>query len=386
MTQENSPLLFDDPTALCLEISEADQERAWRECANVTHPVSHWRAFRNRLTLAVLLPWIREDIDPHAAVWPAPTALSAFWDLVGGTALTANGKRWVICLDETDGTAPVHIPQEWLDIPAWAADYYLLVHLDLAGQLLRVSGWATHRQIKTLGRFDPRDRTYCVEESLIQTGLGSLWAITAGGLLLAEPTRAAMPEVPGLTVSQARALIERLGNPKISEPRLEVPFEQWAALISHDGWCQGLYAHRRGLPPQWSVLEWLKNGVSELAREAGWSAAATVGAEARSAGSNLVFFSRVLSIADKTCELCIEQITPGVWRFRLRTTLWNSRLPAGTTLRLLTENLQSFENNEVHARTAVEEIAIDLTLEEGEGIVWEIETAPKHFQREILQF
>jgi hypothetical protein len=59
----------------------------------------------------------------------------------------------------------------------------------------------------------------------------------AGGLLLTEPTRASLPEVPGLATPQARALIERLGSPEISDPRLEIPSEQWAALIDFVNRC-----------------------------------------------------------------------------------------------------------------------------------------------------
>ncbi len=55
-------------------------------------------------------------------------------------------------------------------------------------------------------------------------------------------------------------------------------------------------------------------------------------------------------------------------------------------LRLLTEDLQTFLNNEAVAATAVDRLYIELKLEAGEGLVCEIEPIPENYEREILQF
>jgi Protein of unknown function (DUF1822) len=61
-------------------------------------------------------------------------------------------------------------------------------------------------------------------------------------------------------------------------------------------------------------------------------------------------------------------------------------IPGGFKLRLLTEDLQSFPDNESVATTAIEVLAVEVALEAGEGIVWEVEPLPENCDREILRF
>jgi hypothetical protein len=63
-----------------------------------------------------------------------------------------------------------------------------------------------------------------------------------------------------------------------------------------------------------------------------------------------------------------------------------ARIPSGFKLRLLTEDLQDFENNEDVATTAVDHLFVEVALEPGEGLVWEIEPMPENYDREILRF
>jgi hypothetical protein len=100
-------------------------------------------------------------------------------------------------------------------------------------------------------------------------------------------------------------------------------------------------------------------------------------------------FSRQLAIAGQTYELSI--IPQGesedlIWRFQLRNVTVGAVIPGGFQLRLLTEDLQSFPNNEDIATTAVEQLFVEVALESGEGIVWEIEPLPDNYDREILKF
>jgi Protein of unknown function (DUF1822) len=75
-----------------------------------------------------------------------------------------------------------------------------------------------------------------------------------------------------------------------------------------------------------------------------------------------------------------------IWRFQLRNATVGAAIPGGFKLRLLTEDLQPFPNNEDIATTAVEQLFVEVALEAGEGIVWEIEPLPENYDREILKF
>ena len=91
------------------------------------------------------------------------------------------------------------------------------------------------------------------------------------------------------------------------------------------------------------------------------------------------------AIAGQRHELQIIPLEEGVWRFEL----WNSsgdRIPGGFKLRLLTEHLQPFDNNEDVATTAVDQLYVEVAIAPGEGLVWEIEPIPENYEREILRF
>jgi hypothetical protein len=209
---------------------------------------------------------------------------------------------------------------------------------------------------------------------------------------LEEVTRVAIVDIPRLPQAQAENLITRLGNPEIITPRLAVPFTVWGGLMEHGGWRQRLYEQRLGLPEQKSVIRWLRTGVSQIAAGMGWE----LNLQFRAAGARSVeqtpakvSLSRQLAIAGQLYELAIiPQGEPNTrhWRFQLRNATIGAAIPGGFKLRLLTEDLQPFPNNEDIATSAVQQLYIEVALEPGEGIVWEIEPLPDNYDREILKF
>jgi hypothetical protein len=193
-----------------------------------------------------------------------------------------------------------------------------------------------------------------------------------------------------LSTIEAANLIQRLGNPTIVNPRLAIPFERWAALLHHGGWRQRLAEQRRGLPEHRSPLQWLQAGISSLTQ--GWSRVdyqlGTAGSRSSEVAQPTAALLRQLTIANQPYELQIIPIdlAANVWRFELSSLSVGGLVPAGTTLRLLTEDLQPFEGNEDTATTAVDRLYIEVALESGEALVWEVEPTPEAYDREILRF
>ncbi len=373
---------FDDPTQLWLELPTTQTQSQ----PQFSTPSSRWNAYLNQICLDAVLPWLREEYAPQALVWPNATALPSFWELVNGTAIVMGTTRLVLIPSETIDLS-LRVPQEWVNIPGWAVDYYLAVQVNLDQGWLRIWGYTTHQQLQASGSYDPSDRTYCLEEEGLILDLNVLWV--ARQLCPEEPTRGAIAPLPALPLAAAENLLQRLGTPAISTPRLAVPFELWGALLQHGGWRQRLYEQRQGLP-QWSILQWLQTGVSDFAQQIGWQLVdqpSLVGARGGEQTPAPVP-SRQLIIAGQLYELQIlPQGNPAerIWRFELSTFL-GTAIPSGFKLRLLTEDLQPFKDNEVIATTAVDRLYIEVALELGEGLVWEIEPIPENYDREILHF
>ncbi len=372
---------FAEPSQLCLESPSPAQ--VWQQSQRFSSSSCRWNAYINLLCQGTFIPWLREEYA-QATVWPNSTALPGFWEVVNGSAITLDTTRLILVPSETIDLSELRVPQEWIDIPSWAGDYYLAAQVEPDSGWVRIWGIATHQHLKTRGSYDASDRTYCLDEDDLIKDINVLWV--ARQLCPDEQTRAAIAPIPTLTLAQAENLISRLTS-DIVTPRLAVPFELWGALLEHGGWRQRLYQRRLGVLDQWSILQWLQNGVSEVAQQLGWEKVGFQPSLAGARGTPLDVLSRQLVIAGQTCELRIIPKDPEkqIWRFELQSSL-DEGIPEGVKLRLLTEDLQTFENNEAVAKTTINRLYIEVALEAGEGLVWEIDPVPENYDREILRF
>ena len=113
------------------------------------------------------------------------------------------------------------------------------------------------------------------------------------------------------------------------------------------------------------------------------------GVRSRESQDSSIYLSRRLTLAGNPYELHVfsrDNLEDRIWRFELRNANPNEMIPAGFKLKLLTEDLQPFINNEDTAKEAIAQLYVDVVLEPGEGLVWEIEPTPDEYDREILRF
>jgi hypothetical protein len=388
------------PTQLHLEFSSADRDRAWQQSQTLATAGDRWTAYLNRLCVNTLLPWLQAEHYPDAKVWPSPAALPRYWTLVNGTACTTPLGRLVLLPTEVIDDDEWVVPQEWVDLPRWVADYYWPVQVEPDELWLRVEGYTTQAQLKAQAQFDVDHRTYRLTGPARHTDVSVLWL--SHSLCPAEATQVPIAPLPALALPQANHLIQRLGNAALLTPRLAVPFSLWGALLQHDGWHQSLYERRQGQDPRPSLRQWLQTGLSEWAQQLGWerlelqlSAGGARGSEsdAAASGETAALLSRRLTIEGQPYDLQIRPLPPPsatadtleIWRVELRSALPGGQIPAGVVLRLLTEDLQPFDDNQATAVAPIEVLFLEVALEPGEGLVWEIEPRPEQGDREILR-
>lgn len=390
MTANAALFTFASPTDLILEIPANVQNQAYLHSQSFSHPSSGYQAYLNELCLNVVLAWLQADFAPQAKVSPNINALASFWELVNGTAIISDGIRFILVPSEAMDLSELRVAQEWVDVSSLAGDYYLAVQVEPDEAYVRVWGYCSYEQLKNQGSYDASDRTYSLDAVDIISDINVL--TVALQLCPQSSTPKVIPQLATLPQEQAQNLISRLANKEIITPRLAIPFPLWGALIEHGGWRQSLYQRRLGLPEQWSVIQWLQNGVSQLAENVGWGSLmqlSVAGARSVEETQPQTILSRQLAIAGQTYELRILPQNEGqsiIWRFELRNAAVGAAIPGGFKLRLLTEDLQSFPNNEDIAITAVEQLFVEVALEPGEGIVWEIEPKSENYDREILRF
>lgn len=382
-----------------LPITAEVQAAAWQQSRRFATPAAQWNAYLNQLCLQTLLPVLREDA-PQANIAPSATAAAQNWELLNGSAI-AWDQRLVLVPTETIDLDEARIPQEWVDIPGWLADYYLIVQVNPDDAWVSVAGFVTHQQLKQRAQLDYSDRMYCLNQADWLPDLSVLWLAQRLGKAAdyVEVTRAAVPEIAALSTIEATQLIQRLGDPGLLNPRLAVPFERWAALLSHGGWRQRLSEQRQGMPERQLPRQWLQSGLAAFGEAVrNWSlveyqlsAAArgsAAGAPSALSARSRAALSRQVTLAQQRYELQVIPIDleANSWRFELCGLTPGALIPAGVTLRLLSEDLQPFEGNEDRASTAVERLYIEVVLEAGEALVWEIEPQPSDYDLELLRF
>jgi hypothetical protein len=243
MTSDLNELMVIYPEKLWLEISDQAQEHAWRlsKQKSYSHTTASWNAYLNNLCSHIFLAWLKEDPDLRETVnvWLDDEQLASVWEVVNGTMLTIGDTKLVLIPSDKSNFKELRIPQEWVDIPNWAGNYYLAVQLNLEERWFGVWGYATHQQIRKEAKYDSLDQTYSLDVEDLITDLNVMWVAR-------EVCPVEKLEVEPLSISstQVEKLLEQLSTRTFYSPRLDVPFEMWGALLAVDEYRQRLYQRR----------------------------------------------------------------------------------------------------------------------------------------------
>lgn len=226
---------------------------------NYSNDAARWRAENNFLALDAVMTWLRDKsgIEETPQVWPGQNGLAAIWEFVNGTAIALGNTRLVLIPSDTLDADEFCVPAEWVDIPQWAADYYLAIQLNPERGWLRVWGYATHQQLKYESQYDRIMRTYSLAGEQLIEDLNAMWVAREFG----SDRRVALEPTAILSSVQAETLWQQLVSPLAYSPRLTVEFCQWAAFIENPIWREELYRRRthRALPKEICLSQWLDN-------------------------------------------------------------------------------------------------------------------------------
>lgn len=246
------------PTQPLLEIPAHLHLTAWHNRSSSTP--AWWNTYLNQVCLQTVLPWLQTELGAIAPSRLDHHDLQTRWQLVTGTALNLESYRVILIPDKSLDTSELRVPQEWIDLPSWAGDYYLAVQVNPDEATILIWGYTTREQIKTQGKYDAHDRAYCLDaQFLIQD-----WAVfaVARNVCPQEVSRAAIASPPPVSATQAETLLQRLANLEILHPRLEIPFQLWGALLQQPQWRQrlGQLRFKQASPKSGVQLsQWLQN-------------------------------------------------------------------------------------------------------------------------------
>jgi len=269
-------LLLENPIQPTLEMPR--DALLWQRCEALNDSVARWQVYLHQLAWNTLLPWLQEECQAwtdsaivYPQLWPAVGNAGAWsiWQVVEGLVFTLGQRRIVAMVSEAVDTAELRVPKEWVDTAAWAADYYLAVRVAPDEQYLSLWGYATHAQLKTRASYDDGTRTYCLLAPDVIQDFSAFWVAqklealtTRSSLTPAKTPAEAFAEI--LTV-QADNLCQRLAI--AAEPRLQISFAQWTALLSSAQWRRSLYEQRQQSPLLGKRRMNLGRWASEMSRQ-----------------------------------------------------------------------------------------------------------------------
>lgn len=265
---------FMDSEQLWLEISASDLEQAKLIAQKCSNETARSNAQLNYLCLRTFISWLEEYLEDHnSPIVPHQEDLLSMWEVVNGSAIAIGKTRIVLIPSQTLDTEEFSVPQEWVDIPSWTANYYLPVQVDLEQGWIRIWGYTTHRTLKNQGSYDPIYRTYSLERDFMIHDLEVMWIARE----ICPDEKAEVTPLPTLASNTVEALLTKLSQPSPYSPRLEIEFVQWGALIESDRTRQKLYQLRCPQPVSvtsaqktWlNLSEWLNRNFTESV-QLGW--------------------------------------------------------------------------------------------------------------------
>jgi Protein of unknown function (DUF1822) len=195
----------------------------------------------NQLCMVAVKKWLGEIFDLEIkSVFPCTFGgkdnLEFISQLVNGFALQLGKTRLVFIPSQAIDLTEVEIPQEWVDLPNWAADYYIPIQVDVEGKYLHLWTFISHYNLKNSGEFDRVLQNYEIPDDVETKNLDVLFtACELHSLGELTPKRAAIEIVPPLVAADATKLIEQLQQHRsASSPRLKLSFNQWGAILSDE--------------------------------------------------------------------------------------------------------------------------------------------------------
>ncbi|PLZ08033.1 DUF1822 family protein [Fischerella thermalis] len=243
MKSEMNDLMVLYPDKLWLDLSDQEQQTAWQISAqnHYSNPAARWNAYLNCLCLNAFLDWLKEepDLGETPKVWPSDHQLPSIWEFVNGTCLTVGELRLVLIPSDKSNLTEFRIPQEWVDIPNWVANYYLAVQINLEENWIGVWGYTTYQQIREKAKYDLMDRTYLLDEEDLIADINVMW-VAREVCSVQKPELKMLPELSSVQIEKLLKQLDQW-TPDLPE---NVSEQEWMALLALDKKRQDLYQKR----------------------------------------------------------------------------------------------------------------------------------------------
>lgn len=244
---------------ILIAISEENLKQALEESKIYANQTGKNYAYINSLIKNCFTKWMQENLDLGNEIITTNPVQN--WTFVNGSSITFKNKKLVLIPSECISLDELIIPQEWVDIPNWAGDYYLPVQVNLEENYLHFWSYISRQTLKEKAEYNATFHNYFVQKKDLISDLDSLWI----ALDLCEE-KGEIESLNTLTESQAQELIKIYSQPSPYSPRLKGNFKEWMSLLNNEIYLQKLYLETQNpidLRIVTKLSDWLKGIVTK---------------------------------------------------------------------------------------------------------------------------
>jgi Protein of unknown function (DUF1822) len=226
-----------------LLIPDNIQKECWQVTRNNSPNISRWQSYLNLVTMKTILPWLRDIFEQNQTIIKVKNEadLLEIWEFVNGFAISIGAVNLVFIPSESEDLGEICVPQEWVDIPSLAADFYVAIQINSDESWLRIWGYSSYEYLKNEAEYDPFSRSYTLGEEQLDHDI-IFMLVTAE---YTEQHNHFIPELGFLSQQKAQELLTKLKSFKDYAPRLIIPFQQWGLIFVNDQWRKQLFEARK---------------------------------------------------------------------------------------------------------------------------------------------
>jgi Protein of unknown function (DUF1822) len=194
----------------------------------------------DRLCVAPITAWLTSSIDLNVTnIFPSILAgterRESIARLVNGFNLQIGKTKLVFIPSDAIDLNEFAVPQEWVDLSNWVADYYIPVRVDLTHSCLQLWGFISHRELKQRAQFDRVFRNYLVaaEDTIEELDL-LLAACQLHSDGVASDTQMQLASLAQLSPAELDRALQQLRSSQLRlSPRLNLDFSQWGNILNN---------------------------------------------------------------------------------------------------------------------------------------------------------
>jgi Protein of unknown function (DUF1822) len=253
-----------DAAQIWLAFSPEDENQILLSVKDYSYEAARWNAYLNLLCLNAFISWTKEHLYLTETLLLLPTEdeCHKLWEFLNGTAFKLGETRIVLIPTEDSIVEEFGVQQEWIDVPGWEAHYYISMQVNPEARWLRVLGYTQHKTIKEKGKYDPITRAYYLPRTQLIPDLNFMWMEQE---VFSKKNVATKP-LPKLSPLEAKKLVEEFDIPLWCSPRLDLKFENWAAILADSNLRKLLYKQPVAAyvaPKSVNLSNWLQ-GIFEI--------------------------------------------------------------------------------------------------------------------------